>query len=281
MDRPRNSALSRVAGERHAGACSVPAVAVPTPSRIPLGPGGTPATYTGSAAGDGRCPGVQDQRLGQPQSDQPLRTVSRRGWSDAAVRPAGRRQPRLRSRQYGGHAFLAAGLAHGPEGRRRPQLLARQQRGLRRHPDDLDLELGGRHRRRRQRRRARAAGDQRPGREQELPGGSGALPDAPSIRSSSSTASAATRRRRRPRSRRTSPPNDITEAYGAAKTKINLDQPALSRLVVRLRSEFHNCWSDCAANANTMQAAIQAFANQVPVDAGRLVAGAVEGAQSL
>ena len=56
---------------------------------------------------------------------------------------------------------------------------------------------------------------------------------------------------------------DIPEAYGAARTKINLDQPALSRLVVRLRNEFHNCWSDCAANANTMQAAIQAFANQV------------------
>jgi len=58
---------------------------------------------------------------------------------------------------------------------------------------------------------------------------------------------------------------DVPEAYGAAKTKINLDQPALSRLVVRLRNEFHNCWSDCAANANTMQAAIQSFANQVPV----------------
>jgi Concanavalin A-like lectin/glucanases superfamily len=58
---------------------------------------------------------------------------------------------------------------------------------------------------------------------------------------------------------------DIPEAYDAAKTKINLDQPALSRLVVRLRNEFHNCWSDCAANANTMQAAIQAFANEVPL----------------
>ena len=58
---------------------------------------------------------------------------------------------------------------------------------------------------------------------------------------------------------------DVPEAYGAARTKINLDQPALSRLVVRLRNEFHNCWSDCAANANTMQAAIQSFANQVPV----------------
>ncbi len=44
--------------------------------------------------------------------------------------------------------------------------------------------------------------------------------------------------------------HDVDEAYAAAKVKINLDQPALSRLVVRLRTEFHNCWSDCAANAN-------------------------------
>ncbi len=58
--------------------------------------------------------------------------------------------------------------------------------------------------------------------------------------------------------------SDVDEAYAAAKTKINLDEPALSRLVVRLRQEFHNCWSDCAANADAMEAAIQAFANQVP-----------------
>jgi len=59
--------------------------------------------------------------------------------------------------------------------------------------------------------------------------------------------------------------SDVNEAYAAVKVKINLDQPALSRLVVRLRSEFHNCWSDCASNANEMEAAIQAFANQVPL----------------
>jgi len=59
--------------------------------------------------------------------------------------------------------------------------------------------------------------------------------------------------------------HDVDEAYAGAKVKMNLDQPALSRLVVRLRTEFHNCWSDCAANANTMEAAIQAFADQVPL----------------
>jgi hypothetical protein len=59
--------------------------------------------------------------------------------------------------------------------------------------------------------------------------------------------------------------HDVDEAYAGAKVKINLDQPAISRLVVRLRQEFHNCWSDCAANANAMEAAVQAFADQVPV----------------
>ncbi len=59
--------------------------------------------------------------------------------------------------------------------------------------------------------------------------------------------------------------SDLAEAYAAAKVKINLDQPSLSRLVVRLRTEFHNCWSDCAANATTMENAILAFANQVPL----------------
>jgi hypothetical protein len=58
---------------------------------------------------------------------------------------------------------------------------------------------------------------------------------------------------------------DVNEAYAAVKVKINLDQPAFSRLVLRLRNEFHNCWSDCASNADEMEAAIQSFANQVPL----------------
>jgi hypothetical protein len=57
--------------------------------------------------------------------------------------------------------------------------------------------------------------------------------------------------------------SDVDEAYAAVKVKINLDQPELSRLVVRLRSEFHNCWSDCAANSDEMEAAIRAFAGAI------------------
>lgn len=59
--------------------------------------------------------------------------------------------------------------------------------------------------------------------------------------------------------------SDVDEAYAAVRVKINLDQPELSRLVLRLRNEFHNCWSDCAANSNEMEAAIRAFAGSIPV----------------
>jgi hypothetical protein len=65
---------------------------------------------------------------------------------------------------------------------------------------------------------------------------------------------------------------DINEAYQAAKTKINLDNAANSRLVERLRNEFHNCWPipaggapNCAGSADAMQAAIQAMINSIPV----------------
>lgn len=58
---------------------------------------------------------------------------------------------------------------------------------------------------------------------------------------------------------------DVDVAYAAVRAKINLDTPADSRLVVRLREEFHNCWTDCGTSANVMQAAVQAFSDGVPV----------------
>ncbi|MGH8204143.1 MAG: LamG domain-containing protein, partial [Steroidobacteraceae bacterium] len=58
---------------------------------------------------------------------------------------------------------------------------------------------------------------------------------------------------------------DVDVAYAAVRAKINLDTPDQSRLVVRLRQEFHNCWSDCATAANVMQAAIEDFADAVPL----------------
>lgn len=59
--------------------------------------------------------------------------------------------------------------------------------------------------------------------------------------------------------------SDAAAAYEAVKTKINLDDPAGSRLVVRLGDEFHNCWSECDDDATAMEDAITVFAGQIPV----------------
>ncbi len=66
--------------------------------------------------------------------------------------------------------------------------------------------------------------------------------------------------------------SDVVEAYAAAKAKINLDTPALSRFYVRLKDESHNCWItpgssavDCPGSAAAMLAQIQAFAAGITV----------------
>lgn len=59
--------------------------------------------------------------------------------------------------------------------------------------------------------------------------------------------------------------NDVDEAYEAAKAKIDLDDPANSRFVLRLKKEFHNCWTTCGADANKMLTAIQNFSNAIPL----------------
>ncbi|MDP2562866.1 LamG domain-containing protein [Psychrobium sp. 1_MG-2023] len=57
---------------------------------------------------------------------------------------------------------------------------------------------------------------------------------------------------------------DVDIAYQAAATKLDLNNPQLSRLVARLTDEFHNCWSDCRANGQSMLDAVNALAQQVP-----------------
>ena len=65
---------------------------------------------------------------------------------------------------------------------------------------------------------------------------------------------------------------DPNQAYLEAQPKINLDDPAASRFVVRLAQESHHCWPttpgggpDCPGSAAQMQAAITAYANTIPV----------------
>ncbi|MBT8136105.1 MAG: LamG domain-containing protein [Gammaproteobacteria bacterium] len=57
---------------------------------------------------------------------------------------------------------------------------------------------------------------------------------------------------------------DLATAYAAVQSKIDLDVTMDSRLVVRLRDEFHNCWSDCAADAGDVQDAIDTMALGIP-----------------
>ena len=63
---------------------------------------------------------------------------------------------------------------------------------------------------------------------------------------------------------------DVNEAYAAARSKLDLDTPANSRLVVRVGEESHNCWTtSCTADAATMLARINQFVNGIqiaPVD---------------
>lgn len=58
--------------------------------------------------------------------------------------------------------------------------------------------------------------------------------------------------------------NDVDVSYAAARNRIDLDNPANSRLVLRLGSEFHNCWSNCSANAAEMLSAIEIFVSSIP-----------------
>ncbi len=56
---------------------------------------------------------------------------------------------------------------------------------------------------------------------------------------------------------------DVDVAYLAAQAKIDLDNPANSRLVVRVRNEFHNCWSNCTDNGDDIETAITAFTDGI------------------
>ena len=58
--------------------------------------------------------------------------------------------------------------------------------------------------------------------------------------------------------------DDVDSAYEAAKAKINLDSPTDSRLVLRLREEFHNCWTnDCLSDAQDVEDQIILMASAI------------------
>jgi hypothetical protein len=56
----------------------------------------------------------------------------------------------------------------------------------------------------------------------------------------------------------------IDIAYEGLRGKVNLSAADMSRIVLRLDPEQHNCWSDCVDNASTMAAAIDRLIGVVP-----------------
>ncbi len=59
--------------------------------------------------------------------------------------------------------------------------------------------------------------------------------------------------------------DDINVAWDASLAKINLDNPANSRFVLRLRQESHNCWSNCQSDSTEIENAIINLAAAIPV----------------
>lgn len=59
---------------------------------------------------------------------------------------------------------------------------------------------------------------------------------------------------------------DIQQAYVAAQRVLNIDDPRQSRLVIRLTSEFHNCWSNCQQDGAAMLSAITNMSDEIEID---------------
>ncbi len=57
---------------------------------------------------------------------------------------------------------------------------------------------------------------------------------------------------------------NTTVSYAALRSKIDLVDPWMSRLVQRLDPESHNCWSDCTDDAATIAAAVDRLAVLIP-----------------
>ncbi|XPF94813.1 LamG domain-containing protein [Colwellia sp. RE-S-Sl-9] len=59
---------------------------------------------------------------------------------------------------------------------------------------------------------------------------------------------------------------NIEQAYLATQRVINIDNPTQSRLVIRLGSEFHNCWTNCQENSNEMLEKITAMRDEIEIN---------------
>ena len=178
-------------------------------------------------------------------------------------------------------------VAHGREGRRRPQLLARQPCRLRRHPDAPGsrtgpaLAAGGGtqielqappHQGRRARARASRTTPALFGRHRSYPIADAVLLALPLLGCGHAAVS------------RSSPPRDIDESYArGARPRSISTIPQCRAWWCACATSSTTAGAGCAepSSARRMQAAIQALADQIPLDAGRSGADDQQGADSL
>lgn len=73
--------------------------------------------------------------------------------------------------------------------------------------------------------------------------------------------------------------SNVTTAHDAIlnSAKVDLNNPANSRMVLKLKNEKHNCWGDCSANATEMEKQISAWKNLIgssntPTNSGKVTA---------
>ncbi len=200
-----------------------------------VNPQTTPPTvqdYTGPAPSTTDIQAFPHQPVGEHQGQQPLRRLPQCGGSVAEVRTQRRCESRLRGSERGGEPHAARPVPDGHQGCRRPQLLAVERRGLRRHPDHVDPQLGGLRRGGGRQIALQAPSDHDVGSAKSFPLTSALFASTiyPVLHNTNQgncvrchAASAATPQ---------SPffaSNDVDEAYAAARAKINLDNPANSR----------------------------------------------------
>ncbi|OZG73597.1 hypothetical protein BTA51_11060 [Hahella sp. CCB-MM4] len=60
---------------------------------------------------------------------------------------------------------------------------------------------------------------------------------------------------------------NLAMAYDAAKSKIDVNSPELSRFYIRLKNESHNCWTDCDSDAQAILDLIVALAGSLETTA--------------
>lgn len=77
--------------------------------------------------------------------------------------------------------------------------------------------------------------------------------------------------------------SNSTTAFRAIvdNNRVNFGNPGASRLVARLASDNHHCWSDCNSDAGEMLSAIQAWVAQMDAMGGGLEGGVDTGAEDL